>query len=247
MVFDSLFTREMTTDKMEHEKSEGQHSKKASINQQQPFNEEIKYRVLAQCGFKIRETLGSGSYAVVKSAFSEKHNREVAIKIISRKRAPSEYLFKFLPRELEVVRILKHPNIITFYQAIETDKNTYLVMEKASRGDLLTEVKQQKFIKEPLSGIWFWQLADGIEYCHNHQVAHRDLKCENLLLDDRQNIKITDFGFARGGISKNILSDTYCGSYAYAPPEILTGQPYQPFMADVWSMGVVLYTMVFGR
>lgn len=80
---------------------------------------------------------------------------------------------------------------------------------------------------------------------------HRDIKCENLLMDHYFNIKLSDFGFARGQMKpKNgewILSTTYCGSYAYASPEILRGIPYQPQLSDIWSMGVVLYTMVYGR
>ena len=87
-----------------------------------------------------------------------------------------------------------------------------------------------------------------MDYCHTRGVVHRDLKCENLLLDDFNVLKVTDFGFARGGMKAARghfpLSQTYCGSYAYASPEILTGTPYVPQSADIWSMGVVLYVMV---
>ena len=87
-------------------------------------------------------------------------------------------------------------------------------------------------------------------FCYSSRgVVHRDLKCENLLLDNKYNLKITDFGFARANMSvkegqKPVLSETYCGSYAYAPPEILTGKPYVSQLADIWSMGVILYVMV---
>lgn len=79
----------------------------------------------------------------------------------------------------------------------------------------------------------------------------RDIKCENLLMDKHSNLKLSDFGFARGHMkSKNgtgTLSETFCGSYAYASPEILRGIPYQPHLSDIWSLGVVLYAMVYGR
>ncbi|CAD5124624.1 DgyrCDS12893 [Dimorphilus gyrociliatus] len=208
----------------------------------------LKYKALTKCGFKLKQNLGSGSYAVVKAGYYVPCNKEIAIKIISKRRAPIDYLEKFLPRELRVVGALRHPNIVTFYQAIETEKKTYLIMERANKGDLLHEIRQSRFVREPQSAIWFWQLLDGMDYCHSRKVAHRDIKCENLLLDDKRNIKITDFGFARAEVDKKTtLSETYCGSYAYAPPEILIGQPYKPLTADVWSMGVVLYIMVIGR
>ena len=82
-------------------------------------------------------------------------------------------------------------------------------------------------------------------------LIHRDIKCENLLLDTHHNIKLCDFGFARGNMhpknKKTILSETFCGSYAYASPEILRGVPYEPQLSDIWSMGVVLFAMIFGR
>ena len=91
-------------------------------------------------------------------------------------------------------------------------------------------------------------MLEGVDYCHKKGVVHRDMKCENILLDAHGNLKITDFGFARCDMMPSKgefkLSETYCGSYAYAPPEILTGTPYVPQLADIWSMGVILYVMV---
>lgn len=87
-----------------------------------------------------------------------------------------------------------------------------------------------------------------MEYCHSKGVAHRDLKCENILLDKKGQVKIIDFGFGRGNLEpvkdKYLRSTTYCGSYAYACPEILQGIPYVPQLSDVWSMGVILFVTV---
>uniref|UniRef100_T1J6S0 non-specific serine/threonine protein kinase n=1 Tax=Strigamia maritima TaxID=126957 RepID=T1J6S0_STRMM len=232
-------------------------SKRSSTSQDiRPVSEENvtgrnKSTILETHGYQIIETIGHGSYATVKLANSNRHKCKVAIKIISKKRAPTEYLTKFLPREIDVIKILKHPNLICFLQSIETTNRVYLVMELAENGDLLDVIRREGFVPEARGGRWFHQIMDGIEYCHSKGVVHRDLKCENLLLDKRNNIKITDFGFARANMKLSRdspqLSETYCGSYAYACPEILRGIPYDPSLADVWSCGVILYVMVFGR
>ena len=208
-----------------------------------------KQTVLEMHGYRVGVSLGSGSYATVKAAYSQKHRCKVAIKIISKRKAPQDYLAKFLPREIDVVKLLKHPNLVVFLQSIETNNRVYLVMEQVTNGDLLDMIRQRKYVKEQQAGQWINQMMDGVEYCHKKGVVHRDLKCENVLLDDNFTIKVTDFGFAKSGMhpksnGEPVLSETYCGSYAYAPPEILTGTPYEAQGADVWSMGVILFVMV---
>ncbi|XP_017784026.1 PREDICTED: testis-specific serine/threonine-protein kinase 3-like isoform X2 [Nicrophorus vespilloides] len=207
--------------------------------------------VLETHGYFLGKTIGAGSYATVRMAHSELHGGNVAIKIVSKYTAPEDYLKKFLPREIEVVKGLKHPNLIRFLQAIETTHRVYIVMEYAENGSLLDIIRKESFIQEQRARKWFRQLVDAIEYCHERGVVHRDIKCENLLMDINYNIKVSDFGFARTYVKHQnghpVLSETFCGSYAYASPEILRGIPYQPHQSDIWSMGVVLYAMVFGR
>ncbi|KYN32878.1 Testis-specific serine/threonine-protein kinase 4 [Trachymyrmex septentrionalis] len=212
---------------------------------------ERKLTVLESHGYTLGKTIGTGSYATVKIAKSDRYNYQVAVKIVSKFQAPGEYLTKFLPREIEVVKGLKHPNLIHFLQAIETTHRVYIIMEYAQNGSLLDVIRRDTYIDELRSRRWFRQLLEAIDYCHEHGIVHRDVKCENLLMDYHFNIKLSDFGFARGQMKlKNgewSLSTTYCGSYAYASPEILRGIPYQPQLSDIWSMGVVLYAMVHGR
>nr|CAD7449322.1 unnamed protein product [Timema bartmani] len=207
--------------------------------------------VLENHGYTLGRTIGSGSYATVKVARSERHECDVAVKIVSKFQAPADYLKKFLPREIEVVKGLKHHNLIRFLQAIETTHRVYIVMEFAENGSLLDIIRRDTYIDEVRARRWFQHIVDGVEYCHDKGVVHRDIKCENLLMDIEYNIKLSDFGFARGHMKpKNgvfPLSETFCGSYAYASPEILRGVPYQPQLSDIWSMGVVLYAIVFGR
>ncbi|XP_015592495.1 testis-specific serine/threonine-protein kinase 4-like [Cephus cinctus] len=221
------------------------------VNEKDEDKPEKKLTVLETHGYALGRTVGAGSYATVKVAKSDRHNCQVAVKIVSKFQAPGDYLKKFLPREIEVVKGLKHSNLIRFLQAIETTHRVYIVMEYAQNGSLLDVIRRDMFIDETRSRRWFRQLLEAVDYCHERGVVHRDIKCENLLMDKDFNIKLSDFGFARGHMKpKNgiaPLSETFCGSYAYASPEILRGIPYQPQMSDIWSMGVVLFAMVYGR
>ncbi|XP_045194624.1 testis-specific serine/threonine-protein kinase 4-like [Mercenaria mercenaria] len=209
-------------------------------------------KLLESQGYIVGRTLGSGSYASVKSAYDIKRKHKVAIKIINKKKSFDEYLKKFLPRETQAMQTLgQHYALIRFYQLIETTSRFFFIMELADNGDLLTEIKAKEYIKEDQAGQWFIHLHDGIKFMHSKGLVHRDIKCENLVLNAKNILKITDFGFAKKiGKAKSggpLLSETFCGSYAYAPPEILKGISYNPEIADVWSMGVVLFTMVYGR
>lgn len=214
---------------------------------------ERKLTVLESHGYAVGKIIGTGSYATVKLSRSNRHGENVAIKIVSKMEAPQDYLKKFLPREIEVVKGLKHPNLIRFLQAIETTHRVYIVMEYAENGSLFDVIRGQGYIEEARSRHWFLQLVGAVQYCHDRGVVHRDIKCENLLLDRDDNIKLSDFGFARAHMrirshpADNTLSETFCGSYAYASPEILRGIPYAPHLSDIWSMGVVLFAMVYGR
>lgn len=159
-------------------------------------------------------------------------------------------------------------------------------MQHAENGSILDLIHKEKRLSESRACQFFRQIMAGVDYCHTQGVSHRDLKCENILLDENFTVKLIDFGFAKcfkpmpksAGQEKmetilaesfsppaqsststkanNIkkrkekdpkFSETYCGSYAYASPEILKGIPYDPFMSDIWAMGCVLYAMVFGR
>ncbi|XP_015120861.1 testis-specific serine/threonine-protein kinase 4 [Diachasma alloeum] len=212
---------------------------------------DTKRTVLETHGYTLGEIIGTGSYATVKLANSDRHECPVAVKIVSKFQAPSDYLKKFLPREIKVAKGLRHPNLIRFLQAIETTHRVYIIMEFAENGSLLEIIRRDTYIDEDRSRKWFIQLLSAIDYCHEKGVVHRDIKCENLLLDQHSNLKLSDFGFARGHMkTKNgtaSLSETFCGSYAYASPEILRGIPYEPHLSDIWSLGVVLYAMVYGR
>lgn len=211
--------------------------------------------VLELNGYIVQETIGTGAFSNVKKAFSKSLNHPVAVKIISKQKATKDVLDKFLPREIELVRNLKHANLIRFHECIETTLRFYIVMQYAENGSLLQLIKKEKYLSEERSKSFFTQLISAVEYIHGMGVVHRDIKCENIVFDKSFTLKLIDFGFARGNMQpvlaggkiKPVLSKTFCGSHAYASPEILKSVPYQPQLSDIWAVGVVLYTMVIGR
>ncbi|XP_072911437.1 testis-specific serine/threonine-protein kinase 1-like [Hemitrygon akajei] len=207
--------------------------------------------VLKKRGYTLGVNLGEGSYAKVKSAYSERLKTNVAVKIIDRKKAPADFLEKFLPRELDILAMLNHRYIVKTFEIFETsDGKVYIIMELGVQGDLLEFIKTRGSLPDEVSRKMFRQLALAIKHCHELGVVHRDLKCENLLLDKDFNIKLSDFGFAKrcstDDQGRPLLSKTFCGSAAYAAPEVLQGIPYQPKVYDVWSLGVILFIMVCG-
>ena len=201
--------------------------------------------VLNAGGYVLGKTLGTGTYGKVKYAHSLRLKCPVAVKIVSRKVAKDVHL-KFLPRELDALRCLRHRNIIQLVDVLETQEHMYIVMELAEGGDLLDYINKKRFLSDDDAKALFHDLVDGLLECHRLNFVHRDLKCENMLLSKNFRLKITDFGFARR-FSETQKLQTYCGSYAYAAPEIIIGEPYFGPTADIWSSGVILYAMVCGK
>ncbi|NXY45609.1 TSSK1 kinase, partial [Ceuthmochares aereus] len=205
---------------------------------------------LRKKGYTLKATLGKGSYGKVKSAYCKQLKRQVAIKIIDKNKAPQEFLKKFMPRELEALTTLQHPSIIKIYEIFETSSGkVYIVMELGRKGDLLDYIRTMGAMEEDVARVKFLQLASAIKHCHDLDYAHRDVKCENIILDEDLNMKLADFGFSkhlsRDKNGKTILSNTFCGSAAYAAPEVLEGVTCDPKVSDIWSLGVVLYVMVY--
>ncbi|KAG9275272.1 MAP/microtubule affinity-regulating kinase 3 isoform X2 [Astyanax mexicanus] len=176
--------------------------------------------------YRLLKTIGKGNFAKVKLARHILTGRE-------------------LFREVRIMKILNHPNIVKLFEVIETEKTLFLVMEYASGGEVFDYLVAHGRMKEKEARAKFRQIVSAVQYCHQKHIVHRDLKAENLLLDADMNIKIADFGFSNEFTVGNKL-DTFCGSPPYAAPELFQGKKYDGPEVDVWSLGVILYTLVSG-
>uniref|UniRef100_G3NLP6 MAP/microtubule affinity-regulating kinase 3 n=1 Tax=Gasterosteus aculeatus aculeatus TaxID=481459 RepID=G3NLP6_GASAC len=192
----------------------------------------------------LLKTIGKGNFAKVKLARHILTGREVAIKIIDKTQLNPNSLQKLF-REVRIMKILNHPNIVKLFEVIETERTLYLVMEYASGGEVFDYLVAHGRMKEKEARSKFRQIVSAVQYCHQKHIVHRDLKAENLLLDADMNIKIADFGFSNEFTMGNKL-DTFCGSPPYAAPELFQGKKYDGPEVDVWSLGVILYTLVSG-
>ncbi|XP_028836637.1 serine/threonine-protein kinase SIK1-like isoform X2 [Denticeps clupeoides] len=198
-----------------------------------------------QVGFyEIIRTLGKGTFAVVKLARHKVTRTQVAIKIIDKTRLVSADLEK-INREVQIMKLLNHPNIVRLYQVMESKNMLYIVTEYAENGDMFEYLTSVGRLSEDEARRKFWQLLEAVEFCHQHQIVHRDLKSENLLLDRDMNIKLADFGFGNFYTPGQKLC-TACGSPPYAAPEVFEGKMYEGPQLDIWSLGVVLYVLVCG-
>lgn len=194
--------------------------------------------------YRLLKTIGKGNFAKVKLARHILTGREVAIKIIDKTQLNPTSLQKLF-REVRIMKNLNHPNIVQLFEVIETEKTLYLIMEYASGGEVFDYLVAHGRMKEKEARAKFRQIVSAVHYCHQKNIVHRDLKAENLLLDADSNIKIADFGFSNE-FSAGSKLDTFCGSPPYAAPELFQGKKYDGPEVDIWSLGVILYTLVSG-
>uniref|UniRef100_UPI0037E8BF54 serine/threonine-protein kinase SIK3 homolog isoform X2 n=1 Tax=Semicossyphus pulcher TaxID=241346 RepID=UPI0037E8BF54 len=194
--------------------------------------------------YEIERTIGKGNFAVVKLATHIITKAKVAIKIVDKTQLDDENLKKIF-REVQIMKLLKHPHIIRLFQVMETERMIYLVTEYASGGEIFDHLVAHGRMAEKDARKKFKQIVAAVHFCHCRNIVHRDLKAENLLLDHNLNIKIADFGFSNL-FSQGQLLKTWCGSPPYAAPELFEGKEYDGPKVDIWSLGVVLYVLVCG-
>jgi len=153
-----------------------------------------------------------------------------------------------IEREIVIMKLIDHPNIMRLYDVWETSTELYLILEYVEGGELFDYLCKRGRLSTSEALGYFQQIIAAIDYCHRFNIAHRDLKPENLLLDQDKNIKVADFGMAAWQMNHTSgLLRTACGSPHYAAPEVIEGRAYNGSSSDIWSCGVILFALLAGR
>lgn len=195
--------------------------------------------------YTLGQTLGVGTFGKVKIGEHQLTKSKVAIKILNRQKIKSLDVVGKIRREIQNLKLFRHPHIIKLYQVISTPTDIFMIMEYVSGGELFDYIVKNGKLQEHEARRFFQQIISGVDYCHRHMIVHRDLKPENLLLDHNMHVKIADFGLSNMMMDGEFLR-TSCGSPNYAAPEVISGKLYAGPEVDIWSCGVILYALLCG-
>ena len=196
--------------------------------------------------YKYGRLLGKGAFGKVNLSLHVLTGRLVAIKSINKSKLTNERQRRKIQIETTIMKTLsKSNNIVKIFETYETKKHYCIVMEYICAGDLLSYIKKRGKLTEEVAKFIFKQIVLTLQYIHNHNIVHRDIKLDNILIDLDNNIKICDFGVSKI-IKNNEPLMEQCGTPAYIAPEILLNRGYEGFGVDIWSAGVVLYAMLSG-
>lgn len=250
------------------------HSAKAAIPPDSGCIDESEYvENVSVAGYIITKELGSGSTAKVVLAFDKETQRRVAIKIVKRKSKDEDletsnsetdiksrnmknssnskpgmsgFTDNRIYREIVISSLLDHPHIVKLLDFFYSNSHFFLVFEYVKGKQLYDVISKSCRIPEDKARKYFRQLLSALDYIHKNSLVHRDLKIENIMIDQNDNVKIIDFGLSNFYDNKRFLQ-TFCGSLYFAAPELLMGKSYNGPEVDVWSLGVVLYVMLCGK
>ncbi|XP_067347668.1 serine/threonine-protein kinase BRSK2-like isoform X6 [Channa argus] len=194
--------------------------------------------------YRLEKTLGKGQTGLVKLGIHCVTCQKVAIKIVNREKLSESVLMK-VEREIAILKLIEHPHVLKLHDVYENKKYLYLVLEHVSGGELFDYLVKKGRLTPKEARKFFRQIISALDFCHSHSICHRDLKPENLLLDEKNNIRIADFGMASLQVGDSLL-ETSCGSPHYACPEVIRGEKYDGRRADAWSCGVILFALLVG-
>ncbi|XWS70705.1 hypothetical protein CRYUN_Cryun03dG0070300 [Craigia yunnanensis] len=180
--------------------------------------------------YEVGRTIGEGTFAKVKFARNTETGESVAMKVLAKTSILKHRMVDQIKREISIMKIVRHPNIVRFHEALAGRTKIYIILEFVSGGELFDKI-----------------LIDAVVHCHSKGVYHRDLKPENLLLDSYGNLKVSDFGLSALPLQWAGLLHTTCGTPNYVAQEVLGNQGYDGSAADVWSCGVILFVIMAGK
>ena len=197
--------------------------------------------------YELGRLLGHGTFAKVYHARNLQSGKSVAMKVVSKEKVIQVGMMEQIKREISVMKMVQHPNIVELHEVLASKSKIYFAMELVRGGELFSKIAKGR-LKEDLARVYFQQLISAIDFCHSRGVYHRDLKPENLLLDEEGNLKVTDFGLSAftEHLKQDGLLHTTCGTPAYVAPEVIGKKGYDGAKADLWSCGVILYVLLAG-
>ena len=196
-------------------------------------------------GYTLHSVIGAGQFGTVYKATYIANQNHYAVKVIPKAKVTDPDDQRRLQREIDVMKRLCHVNIVRLHDAFEDELHHYLVMEHCAGGELKNYIVKNDKLKEETAALLFKQIVSAVSYCHNVGIVHRDLKPQNIMMGKFPNVKLMDFGFS-AYIEKEPMTE-YCGSPCFCSPEVLLRMEYDGVKNDIWSLGVVLYTMVTGN
>jgi serine/threonine protein kinase len=196
--------------------------------------------------YELRGTIGAGAFATVKLGYRADRDVYCAVKIILKSKMQSPEYSGLFERELRVFQQLRHPRVVQLYDLAQDDNFYYIMMEYCPNGELFAHIVSMGKLPEEETRLLFKDVMDALGSVHQLGIAHRDIKPENIFIDNEGMLKLGDFGLARYLTSEG-LATTGCGSPCYTAPEVLSGKPYPARKSDMWSCGVLLFTMVTGQ
>ncbi|XP_052026005.1 sperm motility kinase 2B-like [Apodemus sylvaticus] len=190
----------------------------------------------------LGKTISHGGRSNVKLAHHRLTGTPVAVKMIPKQ----ENWCHPVTSEVESMMTLNHPNIISLFQVIKTEKRVYLIMELCEGKSLYHHILEAGHLQEDEARAIFTQILHAMNYCHDQGIVHRDLKPDNIMIDSNGKIKVIDFGLSAQVKPGQRLS-YHCGTFPFAAPELLLGRLYDGHKLDVWTLGIFLYLMITGR
>ena len=197
--------------------------------------------------YKFGRIIGKGAFGKVNIGLHILTGRIVAIKSFNKTTFKDEKYRTKIMNEIELMKNLKHFSVVRILDVFETEKYILLVMENVLGGDLLTFIKKRTKLPEKTARFIFKQLLQSLKYIHSKNIVHRDIKLDNILIDLNNNIKLCDFGVGKYLANNNEILFDQCGTPAYIAPEVMSGEGYVGFPVDIWSSGVVLYSLLMGN
>jgi 5'-AMP-activated protein kinase catalytic alpha subunit len=197
--------------------------------------------------YELGRILGHGTFAKVYHARNLQTGKSVAMKVVGKEKVIKVGMMEQVKREISVMNMVKHPNIVGLIEVMASKTKVYFAMEFVRGGELFTKIAKGR-LREDAARNYFQQLISAVDFCHSRGVYHRDLKPENLLLDEEGNLKVTDFGLSAFSdhLRQDGLLHTTCGTPAYVAPEVIGKKGYDGAKADIWSCGVVLFVLLAG-